>query len=288
MRNAAAIGQAAHSGMPFQRAYIHAASPSSSHPTPVTRASEARLSGIAVIIALAFSGSVPAPLLARDPPGDLAKRVAHRESQTASERSQYAYTQSVRVQELDNRGVQTGEYREVREIIFSPGGDRTERFSTPPVSRLKNLMMTDEDFADIRDIQPFIMTEDRLWIYEVQYKGEEPVDGRDCWVLSIRPRQILSGQRLFEGLLWIGEDDFSVIRSEGKAVPEIITARQENLFPHFTTTRKPVNGFWFPAVTSADDTLWFRSGPIREKLLIRYEDYRKFGSDTTVTFENTQ
>ena len=214
--------------------------------------------------------------------------MAHRETQTAAERSQYAYTQSVRLQELDTRGVQTGEYREVREIIFLPNGDRSERFPTPPTSRLKNLIMTDEDFADIREIQPFIMTADQLWNYDTQYKGEEPVDGRDCWVLSIRPRQILSGQRLFEGLLWIGEDDYSVIRSEGKAVPEIITARQENLFPHFVTTRKPVNGFWFPSVTSADDTLWFRSGPIREKLVIRYDEYRKFGSDTTVTFEKAQ
>ena len=63
---------------------------------------------------------------------------------------------------------------------------------------LKNLMMTEEDFADIRNIQPFVMTEDQLWNYEIQYKGEERIDDRDCWVLSIRPRQILSGQRLFD------------------------------------------------------------------------------------------
>lgn len=237
--------------------------------------------GIAVIIALA---SVTA-LFAKDPPADLAKRVAHRETQTAAERAHFTYTQSVRLQELDKRGIQAGEYHEVREVIFSPTGERTERFTVPPVSRLKNLIMTDEDFADIRNIQPFIMTEDQLWIYDTRYKGEEPVDGRDCWVLSIRPRQILSGQRLFDGMLWISEDDFSVIRSEGKAVPEIITGKQENLFPHFATMRKLVNGFWFPSVTSADDTLWFRSLPIREKLVIRYEDYKKFGSETTVTFE---
>ncbi len=226
-----------------------------------------------------------APLLAKDPPPDLAKRVAHRESETAEERRDYAYTQSVRLQEMDGRGVQTGEYREVREVIFSPTGDRTERFSGQPVSRLKNLILTPEDFADIRNIQPFILTEDQLWIYQVEYKGEEPMDGHDCWVLSIRPHQILSGQRLFDGMLWIKEDEFSVIRSEGKAVPEVITRKQENLFPRFTTIRKFVNGFWFPAVTSADDTLYFRSAPIREKLVIRYDDYRKFGSDTTVTFE---
>jgi len=229
--------------------------------------------------------SCAAPLRAVDPPPGLAKLVAHRESETVAERRQYAYTQSVRLQELDARGSQTGEYRETREVIFSPAGERTERFASEPVSSLRNLILTPEDFADIRNIQPFVMTEDQLFIYETQYKGEESVDGRDCWVLSVRPRQILSGQRLFDGLLWVKEDDFSVIRSEGKAVPEIVTMKQENLFPHFTTVRRQVNGFWFPATTSADDTLYFRSGPIREKLLIRYNGYRKFGSDSTITFE---
>ena len=186
---------------------------------------------------------------------------------------------------MDTRGAQTGEYREIREVIFSPDGARTEQFAGEPVSRLKNLVLTPEDFADIRNIQPFVMTENQLFIYETQYKGEENIEGQDCWVLLVRPRQILSGQRLFDGMLWVRKEDFSVIRSEGKAVPEIVTMKQENLFPHFTTVRKQVNGFWFPATTSADDTLYFRNGPIREKLLIRYNDYRKFGSDTTVTFD---
>lgn len=234
---------------------------------------------------MASLASIATPLLAKDPPANLAKRVAHRESETAAERREYAYTQTVRLQEMNTRGAETGEYREVREVIFSPAGDRTERFVGAPVMRLKNLVMTDEDFADLRNIQPFIMTEDQLWLYDVKYKGEEPVDGRDCWVLAISPRQILSGQRLFDGMLWVDEDDFSVIRSEGKAVPEIITTKQENLFPHFVTMRKQVNGFWFPSATYADDVLYFRGAPIREKLTVRYEDYQKFGSQTSVTFD---
>jgi hypothetical protein len=235
---------------------------------------------VAVIIAIIAAG----PARAADPPPDLAKRVAHRETETAHERAQYAYTQSMRLEELDGRGAESGEYRETREVIFSPTGDRTERFVSEPVSRLKNLVLTPEDFADLRDIQPFVMTEDQLWNYDADYKGEEPVDGFDCFVLRIRPKHILSGQRLFDGMLWVKEDDFSVIRTEGQAVPQIITAKQENLFPRFTTIRRKVNGYWFPAVTSADDTLYFRTGPIREKLTIRYNDYRRFGSETTIRF----
>lgn len=236
---------------------------------------------VAVIIAIIAT----AEARGADPPPDLAKRVAHRESETANERAHYAYTQSMRLQELDSRGGESGEYHETREIIFSPGGDRTERFASEPVSRLKRLLLTPEDFADLRDIQPFVMTEDQLWNYDADYKGEEPVNGFDCFVLRIRPKHILSGQRLFDGMLWIKEDDFSVIRTEGQAVPQIITTKQENLFPRFTTIRRKVNGYWFPAVTSADDTLYFRTGPIREKLMIRYNDYRRFGSETIIRFE---
>lgn len=237
------------------------------------------------VIAVIIASACIAPLRAADPPPDLSKRVAHRENETAEERRHYAYTQTVRLQELDGRGAQTGEYRETREVIFSPTGERTERFPTEPVDRLKNLVMTPEDFADLRDIQPFVMTEDQLHLYDIEYKGEDEIDGHACWALSIRPRQILSGQRLFEGMLWAKQDDFSVIRTEGKAVPEIVTLKRENLFPHFTTVRKQVNGFWFPAVTAADDTLYFRNAPVREKLVIRYDDYKKFGSESKVTFD---
>lgn len=224
-----------------------------------------------------------------DPPGNIAKRVAARETETAIERSHYAYTQSVRLQELDARGVPAGEYRETREVIFSPMGDRSERFVGEPVSMLRDLAMTKEDFADIRDIQPFVLTSDQLWNYDVDYKGGEPCSGdsadAQCWALRIRPKQIKSGGRWFDGMIWVRQDDFSVVRSEGQAVPQIISAKQENLFPRFVTVRKRVNGFWFPATTTADDTLYFRSGPIREKLTIRYSDYKRFGSEVTVTFE---
>ncbi len=225
-------------------------------------------------------------LPAADPPANIAKRVAQRESETVEERSHYAYTQSVRLQELDARGSQAGEYREMREVIFSPTGERSEQFVGEPVSRLRDLIMTPEDFADIRDIQPFVLTLDQLWNYDVDYKGGEPIDGANCWALRIRPKHVVStGPRMFDGMIWVRQDDFSVVKSEGQAVPQIITAKQENLFPRFVTVRKLVNGFWFPATTMADDTLYFRNGPIREKLIIRYNDYKRFGSQVTVTFE---
>ena len=228
-------------------------------------------------------------LSAQDAPPGLARKVAHRESATQAERNQYAYRQTVRLQELDSRGGMSGEYREVRDVIFSPSHERTEQMIGTPLLTLKHLVLTDEDFADIREIQPFVLTDDRMFIYETRFRGEEPVDGGDgkidCWVLQVRPRQILDKQRLFDGLLWIRKDDYSVVRSEGQAVPQIRSTKSENLFPRFTTIRHLVNGFWFPTLTYADDTLYFKTGAQRERLTIHYSDYKKFGSESSITFE---
>ena len=210
--------------------------------------------------------------------------MAHRESETEAERNQYTYRQTVRIAEVTERGAQTGEYREVRDVIFSPTKERSEEMIGAPFKNLKNLILTDEDFRDIRDIQPFVLVEDFLPIYETKFRGEEKIDGVDCWVLQVSPRQILAGQRLFDGMLWVSKADYSVIRSEGQAVPQIRTTKSENLFPKFTTMRKEVNGFWFPVSTSADDTLYFRTGPQRIRMTIRFENYKKFGAETTVTF----
>ncbi len=107
----------------------------------------------------------------------------------------------------------------------------------------------------------------------------------DCYVVEIRPRQILDGQRLFDGNLWVDKKDYSVVRAEGQAVPQIVTTKTENLFPHFTTIRRRIDGqYRFPVTTYADDTLYFRGGPQRIRLIVRYSDYKKFGSESTITF----
>jgi len=272
------------------RAYTTPAATMANQPAATVYRYGRRLScaGAGVAFAILFSGAV-CILSAQDPPPGLARKVAHRESETQAERNQYAYRQTVRLQELDSHGGMSGEYREVRDVIFSPGGERSEQMVGTPLRTLKNLIMTEEDFHDIREIQPFVLTDDQMFIYETKFRGEESVeapDGKiDCWVLQVRPRQILDKQRLFDGMLWIKKADYSVIRSEGQAVPQIHGTKQENLFPRFTTIRHLVNGFWFPTLTYADDTLHFRTQAQRERLTIHYSEYKKFGSETSITFE---
>ena len=272
-------GQAAQLGMPLSRAYAAPAAPNAIQ--PIHKAAQKGAGDFVIGLILAFVLSYPCGR-AQDPPPNLAKLVAHRESQTETERNEYMYRQTVTIEELDDHGSARGNYREVRDIIFSPEHARTEEVIGKPQNGLKALLMTEEDFRDIRDIQPLVLTEDRLWNYETKFRGEETMDDVDCWVLQVRPRQILDGQRFFEGTIWVDKKDYNIVRMEGQAVPQIRTTKTENLFPKFTTIRKPIDGkHWFPMYTYADDTLHFRSGPQRERLRIAYSNYKRFGADST-------
>ncbi len=222
---------------------------------------------------------------AADPPPGLLRKIAERETENAQARENYTYRQSVTIQEFNDQGLVTGQYHEVRDITFSPTRGRYEQVVEAPRNTLTRIRLTPEDFADIRNIEPFLLTSDKISLYEGQYKGEETVLGVKCFVEYVRPRQILSSQRFFEGTLWVRESDFAVVQSEGQAVPQIETLHEQNLTPHFTTTRYEVDGKWlFPRETYADDTLFFRDWPQRIRITIRYSDYKRFGAESTVTF----
>jgi hypothetical protein len=231
-------------------------------------------------------GYVAAGARAQEEPPNLARRIAHRESETQAARNDYTYRQSLVFAELDAHGAQTGEYREERDVTFSPSHERTEQMIGQPLLTLKRLKLTDEDFQDIRGIQPFVMTEDQLWNYETKFRGDEDIDDVDCWVLQVRPRQILEGQRLFDGMVWADKKDFSIVRLEGQAVPQMFSRQSENLFPRFTTIRKLVDGVHrFPVFTFADDTLPFSTGLQRVRMTIRYNQYKRFGADSVIKFD---
>lgn len=230
-------------------------------------------------------------LVAQTPPADLIKRVAERETQTELARASYTYRQSVELAEWNSQGARGGLYTETRDVLFAPTGERRETFVKKPADSLIFLKLTPEDFADLRDVQPALITTERLPFYRARVKGVEAMDGIDCWAIALEPRQILEGQRFFEGLIWVSQADFSITRTEGKAVPALVRRhhgrREENLFPRFSTLRyRTPEGFWFPSLTLADDDLPFQRGVVRMRLKVEYVQYRKFVAESSIRYES--
>src|SRR5580698_8727706 len=96
--------------------------------------------------ALAFSALVfAAPLAAEEPPANLTRLIAARETETAEAQSHYTYRQTVTLDEMTAGGLAQGTYREVRDVIFSPTQERSEQTVGKPSTTLTHLTLTDED-----------------------------------------------------------------------------------------------------------------------------------------------
>ena len=220
------------------------------------------------------------------PPRGLLREIAANGSRFEEEFQKYTYRQRFFFSELSKKGGTAGIYREVRDILFTPAGERTEELVKRPVNTLKRMRLTEEDFRDIREVQPFVLTKDNAWNYQFTYKGRETLGETSCYVYRMKPKQVLDGQRLLDGLIWVSVEGHQVVRVMGKPLPQIYRNEVENLFPNFTTVYAQVDGeFWFPVKTFADDVLPFSSGAQPVRYTIDYENYKRFSVESTITFD---
>lgn len=220
------------------------------------------------------------------PVEEIINQFAAKETEFAIARGNYTYRQDVSVQELDGNDRIRGEYRMVSDILFEEGGQRrTEKIVYAPPNTLDRIQLTPQDLEDIESIQPFVLTTPELSLYNIEYIGKEQIDEIDCYVFDVSPISIEEDMRYFDGRIWVDDLDLQIVKTYGKAVPDLYVDGQENLFPRFETYREQIDGdYWFPTYTRAVDTLNFRSGPVRIRQVIRYEDYQEFAADVTFSF----
>src|SRR6266481_38345 len=127
--------------------------------------------------------------------------------------------------------------------------------------------------------QPFVVTTTDLPKYDVKYVGREQVDELSTYVFDVAPKKLEKNQRYFQGRIWVDDKDLNIVKSDGKAVPDIIKKNNENIFPRFETFRENIEGhYWFPTYTRSDDVLHFSTGSIHMRMNIRYANYKRFGA----------
>ncbi len=222
---------------------------------------------------------------------EIIQRFAAKEKEFKIAREQYAYRQSLTVQTMDGDTV-NGEFKEVEDVLFDDRGNRVEHVVFAPGSTLQGILMTKEDYDDIRNRMPFVLTTDEIPEYQILYVGKQRIDEIGTYVFDIAPKQIEKNKRYFQGRIWVDDQDFQIVKTYGKNVPDIGTKKrggQENLFPNFTTWRDRVDGkYWFPVYTKVDDTLHFSTGDIHIRQVVKYTDYKRFGAKSKITYEGQE
>jgi len=229
-------------------------------------------------------------------PQEIIQKFAVRETQFKAARDGYTYRQTIKIETPEDGGT----FQQTWDVLFDDRGRRIENVVFAPQSSLQLVSMSREDFEDIRNVLPFVLTTAEIPLYDVTYVGRQQEDELSTFVFDLKPKQIQPGKRYFEGRVWVDDHDFQIVMTKGRTVPQIqanggkgggkkVKAGQENLFPAFTTYREQIDGeYWFPTYTRADDTLHFSTGDVRIRETIKYSNYKRFGSKVRITYEGQE
>jgi hypothetical protein len=246
--------------------------------TPAPKPPAAKAPANVSAVAAGAPVTLPPPTI---PVEELIKKFASREDAMKVARGNYTYTQKILVKAYDETGEDCGQFQQTSDIIFTPEGKRFEKVTFAPQSTMECLLMTAEDFKDIEDIQPFVLTTEELTKYNITYVKHEPLDELTCYVFDVSPKQIDKNKAYFEGRIWLDDQTFSIVKSYGRSRHGIKVKKGDDgqLFPRFETIRENIAADnWFPTYTHADDILHFQSGDRRIVMTIRYSNYKYFGS----------
>ncbi|MFZ3368148.1 MAG: hypothetical protein WA239_13615 [Candidatus Sulfotelmatobacter sp.] len=261
---------------------------------------------IVLFFALVVCISLASPAIAQEGPlenappkgitaEEIIQRFASKEKDFKEARDQYTYRQDITVKTLDG-STTTGEYHEVFDVLFDDKGRRMENVVFAPQSSLEQggLSLDEGDVQDFRNRLPFVLTSDEIPEYNILYVGQQAEDELHCYVFDIAPKQIAGKKRYFQGRIWVDDQDFQIVKTYGQAVPEIRDTKkrgnkEEHLYPKFTTWRQRIDGkYWFPTYTRADDTLHFNMNDIHIREIVKYEDYKRFGSSVRILYEGKE
>jgi TonB family protein len=211
------------------------------------------------------------------------KTFTAKEAQFRKALNLYAFKRDAIVQTLGMGGQITGEFHRVSYFTFDDSGNRYEKISFFPMPSYGGI--TPEDLEDLGGINPFALEPSKVDRYNFRYVGKEKIDELNLHVFDVVPKVVpdpkKTKERLFIGRVWVDDQDFLIVKTKGKGVPET----KINKFPTVETYREQIDGrYWFPTYSYADEELIFDSGEaLHLRMQVKYSDFVKGHASVTVT-----
>jgi hypothetical protein len=217
-------------------------------------------------------------------PEEIVKRLAARETEMQAALNHYTWHRQVRVQTIDDAWhTADGELYEADDELLDSDGQRVERTVNAPPSTLRRVMLSPSDLQDLQHGYFFVLTTAEISAYNITYVGKEQVDEIYCYVFDVSPRQIIKDHRYLHGRIWVDEDDFQIVITDGRMVPDDTKKGHEDLHPPFMTWREEIDGrYWFPTYVRGEGILHFaardRRSPgnsVHLREVIKYTGYKR-------------
>lgn len=210
------------------------------------------------------------------------KTFTTKEGQFRQALNSYSFKRDALMQSLGMGGQVTGEYHRVSTFTFDDSGNRYEKISYFPMPSFASV--TQEDIDDLGGVSPFALEPSKVDRYNFKYVGKEKIDELSLHVFDVSPKIMPDPkkikERLFMGRIWVDDQDFQIVKTKGKGVPET----KQNKFPTVETYREQIGLFWFPTYSYADEQLLFDDGNVLHvRMKVRYSDFTEARAKVKIT-----
>ncbi len=179
--------------------------------------------------------------------------------------------QTLKVEELASGG---GTYELASQEYTKPDGERYESVLKAPASDLHYTEFSLEDVKFLAGLQLFFLTTENLPEYKLSYEGKEKLDQITTYAFRVQPKQLLS-KPLFDGVVWIDDQDFSIVKSYGQYLTDTGNFAASFPFQMFDVYRENIQGhLWLPTYIRSDSEVKAQQGTVPIRLIVRSSNFR--------------
>jgi hypothetical protein len=210
------------------------------------------------------------------PQPDILTRAAQRGRELQAALRNYSYYAELTIQTISQSDTITGKFYRFSQVSFDRDGNRQEKILENSSTLPRDVYIGTNAANNLTRVYNFIITPETLTQYELSYVGRERVDELNTLVFDVRPKVKLpdpdkSDERYLKGRVWVDEQDLCVVKVTGEALPEQSAHRT----PKFETYFQNYEKYWFPAHTSADDSIRVGRYFTRVIVNVRFTSYKK-------------
>ena len=213
-------------------------------------------------------------------PEEVIKRAAANETMLKAAERDFYYRQDILVQTFGEANSVRAQLHRVSEMTYDSSGNRTEKIIEYPPSPLAAMIgVLQPDFKSILGVDQYFLMPDLVSSYSIKFAGRKKVDDLSTYVFDVEPADARhfpkrdKNDHPFKGTVWIDEQDFQIVKFEGRAV----IGKDENAsYPKFECYRENIErGIWLPSLAYARDVLDLKRVDLPIKIEIKYTGYKR-------------
>ncbi|MFY9553246.1 MAG: hypothetical protein WAV47_00860 [Blastocatellia bacterium] len=221
----------------------------------------------------------PAPPDSQKSPDEILSAAAERGRELVAAMREYSYYAELTIQTVSQADTITGKYYRFSQVSSDRDGNRQEKVLENTSTLPKDVNISTNAANNLTRVYQFILTPETLTQYELSYVGRERIDELNTLVFDVKPKIKMpdpdkSVERYLRGRVWIDDQDLCVVKVAGEALPEQSAHRT----PKFETYFQNYERFWFPAFTSADDSIRVGRYFTRVVVNVRFTGYKRAGA----------